>query len=305
MTTGLHVRQSADGRSAWETATMPVPQALRPHVRSWIGCAERVAGAIRRREIPGPHVLMVFEFGQPLRVSACGSDACCHRHHGGFVAGLFDSFATTENEGYEASLQVNLTPLGARAILGLPLAETFRTVVELPDLLPATRGVSDRLASAASWDERFRVVELILVERLLAAASLRSDIVWAANQIETSGGLTRVGDLARALGMSRKHLNALFHDHVGMPPKGYASLVRFDGLAQRVWVSPEPSWADLALEAGFADQAHLAREVRRFSGLSPTALRAHLRELARFCPTDTFATARDVTFVQDVAWRTA
>jgi transcriptional regulator GlxA family with amidase domain len=123
--------------------------------------------------------------------------------------------------------------------------------------------------------------------------------VWAAHQIDASAGLARVGDVARALGMSRKHLNTLFRDHVGMSPKGYAGLVRFDRLTQRLWCSPNPSWADLALASGFADQAHLAREVRRFSGLSPTGLRACLGELARFDPTDTVATVSDVTFVQD------
>jgi AraC-like DNA-binding protein len=243
--------------------------------------------------------MMVFEFGPPLRVSACGSDACTAQHRDGFVAGLFDGFAATEHDGQEASLQVNLTPLGARVILGLPLSETFRTVIELPDLLPCTRGLSDRLASAASWEERFRVVELVLVDRLVAGSHLRPDIVWAAHRIDASGGLARVGDVARALGMSRKHLNTLFRDHVGMSPKGYAGLVRFDRLTQRLWCSPSPGWADLALASGFADQAHLAREVRRFSGLSPTGLRAYLGELARFSPTDTVATVSDVTFVQD------
>ena len=98
---------------------------------------------------------------------------------------------------------------------------------------------------------------------------------------------------------SRVAATDAFIDHVGMSPKGYAGLVRFDRLTQRLWCSPNPSWADLALASGFADQAHLAREVRRFSGLSPTGLRAYLGELARFDPTDTVARVSDVTFVQD------
>jgi AraC-like DNA-binding protein len=233
-------------------------------------------------------VILVFQFGPPIRISRCGEEECSFRHRSGLVAGLYDSFVTTEHDGSEASIQVNLTPLGARSLLGLPLSEITRTVVELSDLLPGARGLSDRLASTTSWAERFRIVERVLVGRLSLGMHLRSDIVWAANQIAASGRARKVGDLARSLQMSRKHFDALFRDHVGMLPKRYASLVRFERLTTRLWVSPARNWADLAFECGFADQAHMAREVRRFSGLPPTGLRAHVADMARLCPPDEF-----------------
>lgn len=171
---GLKVRHASDGRSAWESATMSVPPSLRPHVRSWIGISETGTARCRRREIPSPHVIMVFEFGPPLRISECGSEQCRSWHHGGFVAGLHDSFVMTEHDGHEASIQVNLTPLGARALLALPLSEISRTVVPLPDLLPGVRGLPDRLASTTSWVERFRVIENVLLARLMHATPPRA-----------------------------------------------------------------------------------------------------------------------------------
>lgn len=288
MKPGIQIRHASDGRSAWESATMPVPAALRPLVRLWIGVSEMSAGTCRRREIPGPHVILVFQFGPPIRISKCGSDEWSSRHRRGLVAGLYDSFVTTEHDGFDASIQVNLTPLGARALLGIPLSEISRTVVELSDLLPHARGLSDRLAQARSWADRFQIVERVLVERLSLGTHLRSDIVWAANQIAASGRARKVGDLARSLQMSRKHFDALFRDHVGMLPKRYATLVRFERLAMRISALPTRNWADLAFESGFADQAHMAREVKRFSGLSPTGLRAYLADMARVYPLDGF-----------------
>jgi AraC-like DNA-binding protein len=196
---------------------------------------------------------------------------------------------TTEHDGHDASVQVNLTPTGARTLLGLPLSEIAGTVVELSDLLPGTRGLSGRLASTASWAERFRLVENVLLKRLLVGANVRSDVAWAVKQIDASRGSTKIGDLASALHISRKHLNALFRDHVGMPPKLYASLVRFDRLNLRILASEHRTWADLALDSGFADQAHMVREVRRFSGMSPTALRAYIAEMASLCGEDVLA----------------
>jgi AraC-like DNA-binding protein len=286
MQPGLQIRHATDGESTWESATMPVPLSLRPLVRLWIGISETSTGRCRRREIPGPHVILVFQFGPHIRISKCGSEECSFRYHSGLVAGLYDSFVTTEHDGFEASIQVNLTPLGARALLGLPLSEISRTVVELSDVLPNVRGLSDRLATTTSWLERFRIVENILIERLSLDAHLRPEIVWATQEVEASRRPWKMGDLARALQISRKHFDVLFRDHVGMLPKRYASLVRFERLTTRLSASPARHWADLALECGFADQAHMAREVRRFSGLSPTGLRAYVANMARLCPLD-------------------
>jgi AraC-like DNA-binding protein len=82
-----------------------------------------------------------------------------------------------------------------------------------------------------------------------------------------------MGELAAELGFSRKHVVSLFRDHVGLPPKLYAEVVRFDRLTRRLKTGPDASWARLALELGFADQAHLAREVRRFAGVTPREIR--------------------------------
>jgi AraC-like DNA-binding protein len=158
----------------------------------------------------------------------------------------------------------------------------------MSDLLPNARGLSDRLANTTSWAERFRIVERVLVDRLSLGVRLRPDIAWAANQIAASGRARKVGDLARALQMSRRHFDTLFRDHIGMLPKRYATLVRFERLTIRICASPTRNWADLAFGSGFADQAHMAREVKRFSGLSPTGLRAYLADTARLYPLDGF-----------------
>jgi hypothetical protein len=120
---GLHIQHTSDDQSIREIATMPVPAALRPLVRLWIGTSEMSIGPCRRRELPGAHVILVFQFGPPIRISRCGDEECTFRHRDGLVAGLFDSFVTTEHDGSDASIQVNLTPLGARSLLRLPLDE--------------------------------------------------------------------------------------------------------------------------------------------------------------------------------------
>ena len=253
-----------------EWSAPPVPGHLRPFVRSWVDYTERARAPLRRRELPGPQVVLIVEFGPPLRVFESGSDERSALHPGGFVAGLDDSFSLTEHAGFQSGLQVNLTPLGARSLFRVRARELARQVVDSRDLLPELRYLTEELFHSR---ERFRLLERVLTERCTEGASPPS-VNWARRRIEASGGLLEIGELSLELGYSRKHLVALFEEHVGFSPKRYANLVRFDRVTQALRAGPSMPWAELALRHGYADQSHLCRELRRFSGLTPSALRA-------------------------------
>jgi AraC-like DNA-binding protein len=272
------VIRSEAGGSRWELATRELPPPLRPHVRGLVGYDEVAPAPCLRRELPLPQVVVIIEFGPPLRVHDDAGAAS--RYAGGFVAGLGDRPTATAHDGAQRGIQLNLTPVGARLVFGVALHELTGRVVHLDDLLPpGERGLADRLAALPSWDERFDAVEALLAARL-AAATVPVDVVaWACRRIEASAGGVDIGRLADELGYSGKHLITLFRDRVGVPPKRLARLVRFDHLIRRLRAGPPATWAELAAELGFADQAHLTREIRRFTGVTPTGVRALLGEL--------------------------
>jgi AraC-like DNA-binding protein len=271
MQQSVQVRAATTGDLAWESAVCPIPPLLKQHVRSLTGYSERCAASVRRRELPGPQIVVILEFGPPLRVFESGSETRGDRFRGGFVAGLGDTFSLTEHAGYQAGIQLNLTPLGARTLFGIPLQELSNRVLSLPDIWPEQRDLAERLAGIASWHERFRGLIALLLERCWANAS-SSPAYWAAHQIEVSQGRIDVASIANELGISHKHLITLFHDRIGLPPKLYAGLIRFDRLMARIRSQPGASFSRLALDLGFTDQAHLNREVKRFAGVTPTQL---------------------------------
>lgn len=224
-----------------------------------------------RRELPGPDIVVIIDIGPPIRVTESGDERRWSRHGAGFVAGLDDGFSLTAHDGRQAGIQLRLTPLGARVFCRVRLSEISRQVISLPDLLPAHRSVAERLASTPSWGDRFAIVEDLLTKEL-GSGRTSASAAWATTAIERAGGRVDVATLSGALGYSRKHLAALFHEHVGLPPKLYASLVRFDRLVRGLKLGPPVLWATLAAVHGYADQAHLSREVRRFAGVTPTEL---------------------------------
>ena len=85
-----------------------------------------------------------------------------------------------------------------------------------------------------------------------------------------SGGRSTISEIARQVGWSHKHLITKFKQQIGVTPHLAARLLRLS----TVWrhLNDEQSWARIAAECGYADQAHLTREFRRFTGTTPGAL---------------------------------
>lgn len=277
-TCGIRFASGSTSKGDWALARRVLPATLAPFVREMTGYSERSAGPALRRELPAPQVVLIFEFGPLIAVYESGSTerARSSRFSSGFVAGLDERFTLTEHAGRQAGLQVNLTPLGARAFLNLPLSEIRGRTAEFGDVVPEARAFSEQLAEAPDWATRFSLVEALLLRRISDANLDFSGVAWAIEQIHGSETMPETRKLAQALGCSQKRLIGLFHDRVGLPPRAYGALLRFDRWTERIRTAAPPDWAALAQDCGYYDQSHMVREVRRFSGLSPVAARRSL-----------------------------
>jgi AraC-like DNA-binding protein len=271
------VRQSAGGVS-WEIAIRAPAPALRPFIRDFCGYTEHGApGLVRRTEFPGPQVVVVFDLGPPIAVLDNRDAHRVCRYPSGFVAGLDDRYTLTEHEGFQHGLQLNLTPLGARLFFDRPMSEIVGRVVHFNDLVPPEhRCATEQLASLRDWDARFDFIEELVADRIsrASASATNRPIAWAYTQIQRSGGTVEMQRLADALGYSRARLVALFRDQVGFPPKLVARIVRFERVIKHLKLGGHGSWADLAIAFGYYDQAHLVRDMRQFTGMTPTQARA-------------------------------
>ena len=267
---GTRVVSGESAGARWEMAQRPIPAALRGVVRSWCGYVERTTGPSVRDELPIPELVLIFELGPPIRVAGV-------TNQGGFVGMVEPAPTRCEHDGYQAGVQVNLTPIGARRIFAMPLSELAGRIVGVGDVLARSdRTISQRLGEASTWDARFDLVEQALRARLDASRIDLRTTAWALDRIHARQGALSIAELSGALGYSHKHVITLFRDHVGIAPKAYAAIVRFDALVRHLRSPGRGSWSALAHRFGFSDQAHLAREVRRHAGMTATALRARI-----------------------------
>jgi AraC-like DNA-binding protein len=244
--------------------TAPPGPALRGVVRRYCGYRERTA-PLARREVANAEAVLIVSFGPRIAVDG--------RTYTSFAAGVSDAAVLTRHDGTQDGVQIDLDPLAAGRLLGVPMRELANAVVALEDLLgPAAARLAERLQDAPSWPARFALLDAALTMRLAAAPAPPPAVAHAYARL-AAADLT-VASLAQELGCSRRHLSAQFCRHVGLPPKRLARILRFrrvaDGLRAR------RPLADLAYEYGYADQPHLNRDFRAFAGVTPTEFAAGL-----------------------------
>lgn len=195
------------------------------------------------------------------------------RFSGALVSGAYDKYFVIDTRAHANIVGVHFKPGGARSILGVPLGQLANEHADL-ELLWGTpaRALRERLGEAAGTQQRFRLVEKQLLERL-APHSGANRVVAAAIQrlVHQHRAVTEV---AGELGISCRRFIELFTAEVGMTPKLYARVQRFQG-ALACARTATPDWAELALRCGYCDQSHLIREFVSFSGFSPTEALRH------------------------------
>jgi AraC-like DNA-binding protein len=173
-----------------------------------------------------------------------------------------------------------LAPGALHRLLPIPQQELAGRILDLADVWPRwTRELGER-AAGASGDDELGVLESALetmLQRTTACESVRSTMVAAA-RIDRAGGNVSIDALAHAAGMSRRQFERRFREHVGLPPRLFGRVIRFQRAFRAVGIE---SGASIAARCGFADQAHLVHEIRRFSGQTPTLL-ADASQLTRF-----------------------
>jgi AraC-like DNA-binding protein len=163
------------------------------------------------------------------------------------------------------SILVRFTPGGAVS-LGVPATELSDRSVPLEALLPASKvaEVQGRLDQASSSLQRISVVE----DFLLQLPEVRTPWLTRALELLTAdASVVRVAEVARALGLCERQFERRFSASVGVSPKRFATLRRFERALSQA--QGRGSWTAAALSAGYCDQSHFIREFRRYAGTTP------------------------------------
>ena len=277
--------QSAQGGGLIDEYVLARPiNELRPFIARYSGYRQAGVAPARHAGLPSPYLTVIFTLDEPLHVAAHPDPA---QPGGDFVTlagGLHCVPAHITHDGYQSGIQLAVSPLGARALLGIPAGELAGIDVEAGEVCgqQATE-IHERVRAAASWQDRFAVLDAVLSARLAAYQDAKhevsSEVAIAWQRLLSSGGTLAVSALAAETGWSERHLRNRFAAEIGLTPKAAARVVRFDRarrlLQRRAASGRSLDLAALAAHCGYYDQAHLDLEFRSLAGVPPTIWLAH------------------------------
>jgi len=190
---------------------------------------------------------------------------------GGMVHGPQWSYYVAGPKPRGAAAGISFRPGAAGAVLGAPLSELADHHVPL-DALWGARGpeLHERLLTAAHPTAVFRLLEQSLGAGIQRPLLMHPAVAHALASCLPTCLPARVTDIRRAAGYSPRHFIALFRAAVGLTPKHYYRIQRFNDVVRRLAAGSGAPLADIALASGYSDQAHLTREFREFTGVTPT-----------------------------------
>jgi AraC-like DNA-binding protein len=245
----------------------------------------------RERIAPTGSTVAVFVLGDPIIETAGGPHVVPLRADRGFLIGPHDRPVINEPTGETFAVGIVTTSVGCWAALGVQPAAMAGRVVDLIEAWPCALPLRDALLAASGPDPMLDLVIGALADGLDLGDPGLARCERAVAMLEADP-LRQIADIAATLGVSHGHLDREFTRIVGMSPRRLARLLRVERLLGAIDVDAEVPWATLAADLGWADQSHMIRDVKRHTGITPSAYLAARRafaspqteEAARFIP---------------------
>lgn len=248
---------------------------LRPFVRAY---AQRTTGAFDAelvQRVPASlEQILEFEFGTPPTIDYWdGTSEPAHRL--AIVGAHSFPRASLRLSGGVESFAIFLQPVALQHLIGLPARHLADRSYHAGDVLGVqVETFWSVLAQAGSFMERVRLTESFLLR--MPPVHKTTAIASVAMVVCRAQGRVRVDEMATRASLSVRQFERQFEREVGMPPKLFARIARFQCALDVKLAAPARTWLDVAHSTGYCDQMHLVRDFKSLSGISPTLLMTQL-----------------------------
>jgi len=218
------------------------------------------------RVLPDGSMQLIINLGQEILRAFDGENV-----RGPLVCGAYSKAVIIDPAQLASVIGVSFHPAGALPFLKMPSSE-FRNCDAALDRIWGSDAfrLRDRLLSTVSVEAKLRELEHFLLSRLSCVPAYHDVVAYTVSRLRNISTAQNVASIAAETGYSQARFIRIFHDAVGLTPKLFSRVQRFQAALRRVSARRDINWTSVALECGYFDQAHFNHDFREFSGLRPT-----------------------------------
>jgi methylphosphotriester-DNA--protein-cysteine methyltransferase len=201
---------------------------------------------------------------------------------GEIVCGAHSEYFVIDTNSQDGVIGVHFRPGGAFPFLKLPAGELHNQHVDLSQFWgrQAASELRERLLAARSPEAKLRVLERALLEAACGEFDRHTAVAYALDVFHQAPAGRSIREVTERTGLSARRFIDLFEKEVGLTPKLFCRVQRFQRVLKSIALGGRVDWVDLALTCGYYDQAHFIHDFRAFSGINPsTYLAAHTPHL--------------------------
>jgi len=226
----------------------------------------------RERVVPtGTMQLIVSLSDDELRVYDRRDQDRFRSFGGSLISGAHSEFVVIDTAGQASTVGVHFKAGGAHPFLGVSAGELRDEDVPL-DALWGTKAAElrGRLLEAQTPEVKFRVLERALLAQVERPLAHHPAVAFALEEFRSAPRAKTVKEVSVRTGLSQRRFIQLFREGVGLTPKLFCRIRRFQEVIRLIGSERRVEWAELALRCGYFDQAHFVHDFRAFSGTTPT-----------------------------------
>lgn len=198
------------------------------------------------------------------------------------LGGQISRYFYLENTGRSGMIGIKLFPTALRHLFGISMHTLTDSVVDLNSVLGhSLDGIGNAVRDAINHTEQIEVLNVVFSD----AASKRAEVDHLIDRIVESilqkQGLITISELTETFGVGERRLERLFREYVGLSPKFYSRIIRFNAIFSLKQQGLD-SWMDLVYETGFYDQSHFIKNFKEFTGEEPSEYLFENQNMANF-----------------------
>lgn len=201
------------------------------------------------------------------------------------ISGIQTKYVVLDTADQASMMGIHFKAGGAFPFLDLPASELRDETVSLDEIWGTTASeLRGQLREAQTPEIRFHMLEQALLAQIVRPLARHPAVTFALKEFQNTAHTRTIADVTGQVGLSPKRFNSIFNKEVGLTPKLFCRIQRFQEALKCINSEKQIDWTDIALTCGYFDQAHFIHDFQAFSGLNPGAYLRHQGEHLNHVP---------------------